>query len=132
MWEIMKNNGYQKKHKETKQIASKGKQKEERNDEWRWYGLTSIGRYTEKLKCLMRMEGIKTYRKGGDKLESKVKESTNNKKKAKEQSKKEEEGVIYKIKCKDCHMIYIGEKKNYNGKENPTTQKRYGIWQNGK
>ena len=42
MWEIMKNNGYQKKHKETKQIASKGKQKEERNDERRWYGLTSI------------------------------------------------------------------------------------------
>ena len=45
----------------------------------------------------------------GDKLERKVKESTNNKK-AKEQSKKEE-GVIYKIKCKDCHMIYIGETK---------------------
>jgi hypothetical protein len=42
-------------------------------------------------------------------LERKVKESTNNKK-AKEQSKKEE-GVIYKIKCKDCHMIYIGETK---------------------
>ena len=42
MWEIMKNNGYQKKYKETKQIASKGKQKEERNDEGRWYGLTII------------------------------------------------------------------------------------------
>ena len=47
-WEIMKNNGYKKKHKETKQIASMGKQKEERNGEGRWHGLTSIGRYTEK------------------------------------------------------------------------------------
>ena len=45
--------------------------------------LTSIGRYTEKLKGLMRREGIETYRKGGEKLEMKVKESTNNKKKAK-------------------------------------------------
>ena len=39
------------------------------------------------------------------------KRSVNNKKKAKEQSKKEEEGIIYKIKCKDCHMIYIRETK---------------------
>ena len=96
MWEIMKNNGYQKKHKETKQIASKRKQKEERNDKCRLYGVTRIGRYTENLKGLMRREGIKSYRKGGDKLEKEAKESTNNKKKAKEQSKKEE-GVFYKI-----------------------------------
>jgi len=72
----------EKKNKETKQTASKGKQKEERNDEGRWYGLPSIGRYKEKLKGLIRREGIKTYRKGGEKLERKVKESTNNKKKA--------------------------------------------------
>jgi hypothetical protein len=70
------------KNNETKQTASKGKQKEERNDEGRWYGLPSIGRYKEKLKGLIRREGIKTYRKGGEKLERKVKESTNNKKKA--------------------------------------------------
>ena len=77
----------------------------------------------------MRREGNKAYRKG-DKLERKVKESTNNKKKAKEQIKKEE-GVIDKNKCNDCHMIYIGETK-FTMEKSPTTQKRCGIRQNRK
>ena len=63
---IIIRHGYQKK---TQGNQTKGKQEEESNDEGRWYGLTSVGRYTEKLKGLMRREGIKTYRKGGDKRE---------------------------------------------------------------
>ena len=33
-----------------------------------------MGRYTEKLKGIMRREGIRTFRKGGEKLERRVKE----------------------------------------------------------
>ena len=33
-----------------------------------------MGRYTEKLKGIMRREGIRTFRKGGDKLERRGKE----------------------------------------------------------
>ena len=43
--------------------------------------------------------------------------------KKKEKDKKEnerEEGVIYKINCKDCHMVYIGETKFTMEKRVPT------------
>ena len=42
-------------------------------------------------------------------MERKVKERKNTKKEDKK--KKEEEGVVYKIKCRNCDMIYIGETK---------------------
>ena len=42
-------------------------------------------------------------------MERKIKERTNTKKEDK--SKKEEVGVIYKLKCRNCDKIYIGETK---------------------
>ena len=70
----MRRNWYKKKREEEKKKKLRGMQeREERKEEGRWYGLTSMGRYTEKLKGIMRREGIRTFRKGGEKLERKVK-----------------------------------------------------------
>ena len=49
-------------------------EREERKEEDGWYGLTSMGRYTEKSKGIMRREGIRTFRRGREKLERRVKE----------------------------------------------------------
>ena len=46
--------------------------------------MTSMGRYTEKLKVIMRREGIRTFRKGGEKLERKVKDRLRKEKEDKE------------------------------------------------
>ena len=105
MWGILRRNGYKKKSEEEKKKELRGKQeREKRKEEGRWYGLTSMGRYIEKLKGVMRREGIRTFRKGGEKLERRVKEGLGRRK-----EDKEEEGVVYKVKCKDCDKIYIGE-----------------------
>ena len=68
-----------------------------------------MGKYTERLKDIMRREGIRTFRQGGKKLEYKVKE--NIEKKKNNEKNKEEEGVVYRVSCKNCNKIYIGETK---------------------
>ena len=106
MWRPLRRNGYKKRREEEKKKELRGMQeRDETKGEGRWYGLTSMGRYTEKLKGIMRREGM-TFRKGGEKLERKVKEGLGMKK-----EDKEEEGMVYKVKCKDCEKIYIGERK---------------------
>jgi hypothetical protein len=54
----------------------------------------------EKLKGLMRREGVKSYRKGGDKLERKVKKSTNNEEKAMNKVKRKRRALSTRLKVK--------------------------------
>ena len=49
-----------------------------------------MGKYTERLKDIMRREGIRTFRKGGKKLEYKVKENMKRRKLLKRIKKKME------------------------------------------
>ena len=53
--------------------------------------MTTMGRYTEKLKGIMRRDGIRTFRKGGEKLERKVKELGMKKE---DKEGKKEQGVV--------------------------------------
>ena len=62
-----------------KELRKKNKE-EERKEGRKWYGITSMGKYTERLKDIMRREGIRTFRKGGKKLEYIVKENMEKKK----------------------------------------------------
>ena len=88
-----------------KELRKKNKE-EERKEGRKWYGITSMGKYTERLKYILRSEGIRTFRKGGNKFEYEVKEKMGKKKNNK---KNKEEGVVYKVNCKNCENIYIGE-----------------------
>ena len=69
LWGQLGSNGYRNK----KELRSQ-EEGEEQKEGRRWYGLTSMVRYTERLKAIMRREGIRTFRKGGKKLEQQVKE----------------------------------------------------------
>ena len=51
-----------------KKEERKGEEKEKN-----WYGITSIGQHTERIKAILKREGLNIYRKGGEKLEWKVK-----------------------------------------------------------
>ena len=46
-----------------KELRKKNKE-EERKERRKWYGIISMGKYTERLKDIMRREGIRTFRKG--------------------------------------------------------------------
>ena len=51
LWGQLKRNGYIKKKEERKRKELREKEEgEERKEEEKWYGLTSMGRYTERLK----------------------------------------------------------------------------------
>ena len=74
-----------------KEERIKRKYKEEEHKEKRkWYRITSIGKYTERLKAIIRKEGVRTFRKGGKKLEQKAKERIGKKKEDKIIRKKKE------------------------------------------
>ena len=66
--------GYKKKKEEKRKKELREKEK---GQEWKegekWYGLTIMGRYTERFKAIIRREGVRTFRNGGRKLEHKVK-----------------------------------------------------------
>ena len=55
----------------------------------------------------MRRKGVRTFRKGGRKLEHKVKGRIG---KEKDDEKNKEEGVVYKVNCKNCEKIYMRNK----------------------
>ena len=57
----------------------------------------------------IRKEGKRTCRKGGKRLEQKVKERK--RRRRDKRIDEEEEGVIYKVNCMDCSKFYIGETK---------------------
>jgi hypothetical protein len=59
MWGILRRNGYKKEREEEKKKELRGTQeRDERKEEGRWYGLTSMGRYTEKLKGMRRNKDL--------------------------------------------------------------------------
>ena len=72
--------------------------------------MISIGQYTKKLKAILRKDGISIFRKEGEKLQQEAKRRIKKKEKKKKENEREE-GLIYKINCKDCVKIYIGETK---------------------
>ena len=57
-----------------------------------------MGDPTERLKTIIRREEIRTYRKGRKSVEQKVKERKRRGRRRDEQ----DQGVIYKVNCKDC------------------------------
>ena len=65
-----------------------------------------MGRYTEWLKAIMKREGVRKFRKGGRKLEHKVKERMG---KEKDEKNKEEEGMVYKVNCKNSEKKQSSE-----------------------
>ena len=71
-WEQLKTNGYGVR-KKGKIIDKEERGKEGENTE-RWYGITSIGQYTEGIKAILKKEEFTIFRKGGEKLEAKVKQ----------------------------------------------------------
>ena len=74
MWEQLRKNAYKKKNEKWKKKELRKKNKEEECKEGRkWYGITRMGKYTERLKDIMRREGIRTFRKAGGKLGHKIK-----------------------------------------------------------
>ena len=109
---LLVKNGYNKeelkkqKRRQEERERMKVRKEEEEIENKRWYGIKSCGDGTKILKKLLKKGGVRTYRKGGKKLLDMVKRR---KKKNEEIISKEEEGVVYKIKCKDCDMVYIGE-----------------------
>ena len=92
----------------------KEKGKEEEKDK-NWYGITSIDQHTERIKAILRREGLNIYRKGGEKLEWKVKKKRMEKK-TRESNDNNEEGAVYQINCQECDKMYIGETKFKIGK----------------
>ena len=72
-WEQLKTNGYGVREKEKRINKEKRGRKEEReNKEKIWYGITSIGQNTEGIKGILKKEGFNIFRKGGEKLKTKV------------------------------------------------------------
>ena len=64
MGSIKKKNYYKKKNEEIKKKELRKNNKEKRKEGRTCYGITSMGKYTEMLKDIMRREGIRTFRKG--------------------------------------------------------------------
>jgi hypothetical protein len=108
LWEQLRGNGYEDrdKHKIRKRKKKDTKNEEEQKEEQRrWYGIESAGEISNKIRRILRREGIKTYKKGGEKILDIVR---NKKKKSKDAKQK---GVIYQVPCEECDRVYIGETK---------------------
>jgi hypothetical protein len=110
LWKQLRQNGYgvgdKRKRREKVEEDRTGEKKEEDSEKKSWYGIESVGRATDKIKSILKEEGIKTYRKGGKKIIEIVRT-----KGKRWNTNKELRGVVYKVKCKDCEMMYIGETK---------------------
>ena len=87
------------------------KSKKERKRSRRWYGITSMRQDTERIKAILKREGLNMFRKGGETLELQVK-----KKRIRERTKRKK-GVAYRMNCK-------GREKNIHmGKSNSQWRK---------
>jgi hypothetical protein len=116
-WNQLKENGYTEKDREViidfrNRMESKAKdekEEEEKKKRRKWYGIESGGIITEKIKHLLRKEGVKTYRRGGNRILDIVRKKT--KRKINEGTR----GVVYKVRCTQCDQVYIGETKKTLG-----------------
>ena len=72
--------------------------------------MKSIGQHTESIMAILKREVFNIFRKGVDKFKWAVKNKDLKMMKSKVKVRKDE-GVIYKIECKNCDKIYIGETK---------------------
>ena len=75
LWEQLKTNEYgvREKGKRIDKKEKKKKKKNKRTKKKRRYVITSIGECTEGIKAILKKEGFNKFRKGGGKLETKVK-----------------------------------------------------------
>ena len=89
--------------------------------------ITSIGKHTERIKAILRREGLNIYRKGGEKLEWEVKKKKKTEKKKGISSDNKEEGAVYQIKCKDCEKIKKRETQFKISKRIGQHRKTYNI-----
>jgi hypothetical protein len=107
-WNQLKQNGYT---EHDKKIIHKVKMRkirtseEEEKKRKNWYAIENGGKITEKIKQILKKEGVKTYRRGGDKILDIARKKTRGK------LNEGVKGVIYKVKCKDCEKVYVGETK---------------------
>ena len=74
------------------------KGREEIQEGKKWYGIRHVGRSTEGIKLILKEKNL-TYTGKSRKMEEETKYKYHKKK---EKMKKEEEGVLYKIECKEC------------------------------
>ena len=74
LWTQFKKNGYVNKNEEGRRtkIEDIKKKEKRKKKEKNWYGITSIGQHIERVKAILKREGINIYRIGGEKLEWKV------------------------------------------------------------
>jgi hypothetical protein len=74
------------------------KKKEERKEKGKnWYGITSMGQHTERVKPILRREGFNVFRKEGEKIEWKVKKKKSGKEKGKRMTKRRRNSLSNKM-----------------------------------
>jgi hypothetical protein len=110
LWEQLRENGYDDRDK--MKIKRRRKQNRNEDEEYReeekkkkWYGIESAGGMTEKIRRIMKIEGIRTYKKGSRKILDIVKSKKNRK------CIDQQKGVVYQVPCRECDKVYIGETK---------------------
>ena len=82
------------------------KKKRKKTNKKGWYGIESAEEITEKIRRILRREGIKTYRKDGMRMLDIVR-----RKKIGTKEDWRQRGVIYEVPCGECDMVYVGETK---------------------
>ena len=94
------------KKKMNRQKEKKKRRGRKREHLKKWYGITSIGQYTEGIKAKLKKEGFNIFRKVEENFETKVKKIIQ---KSKQEIDIKEEGELYKVECKDIQYTEVKE-----------------------